>query len=253
MFNRFVFITVLCAFFATPVFAQDPESTDTAVEAPAVDEAPAPAPTESVSSTTSSTPAATPRAAEEVAPSGDTPLAAGTKSLIFSFGGNGNDGLASGAFLAVSPDEYMDPMITLAQYGIGGRYYLNEQLAVRAAFQFQTTTRDEEGVENSYTMFGLGGGVQYHFITSGKVSVYAGGTFGFYKGTYAREGNDDVDITGFGLYGTLGAEYYISRNLSFGAEYVIGFTSTGADVGDFSTDFTDVSIHTYSFYFAFHF
>ncbi|MBU1243027.1 porin family protein [Myxococcota bacterium] len=249
MFNRFVFITVLCAFFATPAFAQDPESTtETATE-----EVSQPAPTESVSSTTSSTPAATPRAAEEVAPSGDTPLAAGTKSLMFSFGGFANGGLTSGAFLAVSPDDNMNPMNALAQYGIGGRYYLNEKLAVRGAFQFQTTTRDAEGNEDSYTMFGLGGGVQYHFITSGKVSVYAGGMFGFYKGTLAEEGQDDVDITGFGLYGTLGAEYYISRNLSFGAEYVIGFTSTGADVGDFSTDFTDVSIHTYSFYFAFHF
>jgi len=185
--------------------------------------------------------------------SGDTPLKAGTKSLLFSFGGFANGGLTSGAFLAVSPDGSMDPQNTVAQYGVGGRYYLNEQLAIRGTLQFQTTTRDTDGNKDSYTMFGLGGGVQYHLITTGKVSVYAGGMLGFYSGTLKEEGTDDTKITGFGLYGLFGAEYYISANLSFGAEYVLGFTSTGAEQGDFSMDFTDVSVHTYSFYFGFHF
>ena len=245
MKTRISMLFIICLFVAMPVYAQDP--TETPAETPAV------TPTEPVSTTTTSTPSTAPAANEEVAPSGDTALMAGTKSLIFSFGAFANGGLTSGAFLAVSPDGNMEPDATMAQYGVGGRYYISDQMAVRGAFQFQTTTRDAEGNEDSYTMFGLGAGIQYHFVTSGKVSVFGGGMLGFYKGTLEEEGQDDTDVTGFGLYGILGAEYYINRSLSFGAEYILGFTSTSAETGDFEIDFTDVSVHTYSFYFAFHF
>jgi len=196
--------------------------------------------------------------AQETAPAaGDTPLQAGTMSLMFSFGGAG---LIGGHFLAGAPadpdedDEYMEPMNGLgAAYGAGGRYYINEQLAVRASLALQNTSRDFEGAESSFFKLGLGGGVQYHLITTGKVSLYAGGLLGFYMGTIEEEGQTDTDITGFGLYGVLGAEYYINRGLSIGAEYMLGFTSTSAEVGDFSTDFTDISIQTFSFHLGFHF
>ena len=117
----------------------------------------------------------------------------------------------------------------------------------------QNTSRDAEGNESSFFKLGLGGGVQYHLITTGKVSMYAGGLLGFYMGTVEEEGQDDTDITGFGLYGVLGAEYYINRGLSIGAEYMLGFTNTGAEQGDFEMDFTDLSIQTFSFHLGFHF
>lgn len=195
-------------------------------------------------------------AQEAPATGGDTPLKAGTMSLVFSFGGFGNAGLTGGQFLAGAPvdNNGMEPMDGLgAVYGIGGRYYINEQLAVRGTLALQSTSRDVEGNESSYFMLGLGGGVMYHLITAGKVSLYTGGLLGFYTGTVEEEGEDDIDITGFGLYGLLGAEYYISANFSIGAEYMLGFTSTGAEQGDFEMDFTDISVQTFSFHLGFHF
>lgn len=193
--------------------------------------------------------------AQDAPAAGDTPLKAGTMSLVFSFGGFGDAGLTGGQFLAGAPtDTDMEPMGGIgAQYGIGGRYYINEQLAVRGTLALQNTSRDFEGNESSYFMLGLGGGVMYHLLTSGKVSLYTGGLLGFYMGTMEEEGEDDVDITGFGLYGLLGAEYYISANFSLGAEYMLGFTSTSAEQGDFEVDFTDFSVQTFSFHLGFHF
>ncbi len=194
--------------------------------------------------------------AQETAPAGDTPLKTGTMSLMFSFGAFNGTGLTDGHFLAGAPADQIDmePRAGLvAAYGAGGRYYINDQLAVRASLALQNTSRDAEGDESSFFMLGLGGGVQYHLITAGKVSMYAGGLLGFYLGTIEEEGRDDVDITGFGLYGVLGAEYYINRGLSIGAEYMLGFTSTGTEQGDFETDFTDISVHSFSFHLGFHF
>ncbi len=193
--------------------------------------------------------------AQDAPAAGDTPLKAGTMSLVFSFGGFGDAGLTGGHFLAGAPaDLGMEPMDGLgAVYGIGGRYYINEQLAVRGTLALQNTSRDVEGNESSYFMLGLGGGVMYHLLTSGKVSLYTGGLLGFYTGSVEEEGEDDADLTGFGLYGLLGAEYYISANFSIGAEYMLGFTSTSAEQGDFEMDFTDISVQTFSFHLGFHF
>lgn len=185
---------------------------------------------------------------------GETPLKAGTMSAIFSFGSYGsNYGLTHGAFFSATPNEQLDPNYVGAQYGIGGRYYINEQLAVRGTLMFGTTSRDVEGNEESWTHFGLAGGAQYHFLNAGKASLYGGGMLAFYSGTYSEDGADDLDITGFGLYGILGAEYYISANLSLGAEYTIGITKASTEQGPIDADFFDFSIQMFSFNLGFHF
>ncbi len=184
----------------------------------------------------------------------DTPLTAGTMSLMFSFGSYGtNYGLTNGAFFSAAPNEDMDPMTIHAQYGLGGRYYLSSQLAVRGTLLFGTTSHDTEGNEESYTRFGLAGGAQFHFLNSGKASLYGGGMLAIYSGSYSEDGADDLDIMGFGVYGILGAEYYISKNLSLGAEYTLGLTKVSAEQGPVDSDYFDLSIQMFSFNLGFHF
>lgn len=195
-----------------------------------------------------------PLAAHAQEASGDTPLSAGTMSAIFSFGSyDSTMALTHGAFFSGAPNENLDPNLIQSQYGLGGRYYLNSQLAIRGTLLFGTTSRDVEGHEESYTRFGLAGGAQYHFITSGKASLYGGGMLAIYSGSYSEDGADDLDITGFGVYGILGAEYYISKNLSLGAEYTLGITKVSAEQGPVDSDYLDFSIQMFSFNLGFHF
>mgnify|MGYP005844183855 CR=1 FL=1 len=184
----------------------------------------------------------------------ETPLAGGTMSMMFSFGSYGsNMGLTQGAFFSGAPGASMSATSISAQYGIGGRYYLSSQLAIRGTLLFGTTSYDREGHEESFTRFGLAGGAQFHLITSGKASLYAGGMLAIYSGSYSEDGADDLDIMGFGIYGILGAEYYISKNLSIGAEYTLGITKVSTEQGPIDEDYFDFSIQMFSFNLGYHF
>ena len=156
-----------------------------------------------------------------------TSIAGGAKALIFEFDGLDN----------LSADSY--------EGGIGGKIFLNSSMALRLGFNFDylSETRpanpddDEVGVDGEYTYssFGLLAGVEIHTRSKSRVSPYFGGGFGFTRISMENKLPDTYpDVTGadsyrqinqqtgdfqFNLFGLLGAELFLLKEVSLSAEY----------------------------------
>lgn len=144
--------------------------------------------------------------------------------------------------------------------GIGAKYFLADKFAARALLIFgyasQTTPADPPsgwvGMDGktSATSFGAGIGIEYH-MGSGRVSPYVGGVLGFsttstsYKpavigapGTLTQSerknslsgesinGRTYSAGTTFSLGAIIGVEFFLYNELSLGAEYLVGFSTT---------------------------
>jgi opacity protein-like surface antigen len=133
-----------------------------------------------------------------------------------------------------------------AQYGIGGKYFISKEMAIRAMLLFgmnnQTTKTTPEQTDNSLT-FGIGGALEYHLPLSASVSPYVGGGLAFSSSTNktnAGFGEAKSTSTTFQLGALAGVEYFFNQSLSLGAEYQLGIISTsnspfgGPKTSDFS-------------------
>ena len=162
----------------------------------------------------------------------------GSKGLLFSFAGL--DNLNANSFNG----------------GIGGKYYLSSTTTVRAGLQFISAKREipanppsgfagQDG-EISASTFGLSGALEFHRGT-GRVSPFLG--FGLGLSTTSTE-NKEMNIgppsgqrvtkndpqgesingtqflagTRLDVFGLLGAEFFIAKELSLAAEYRFGFS-----------------------------
>ncbi len=159
-------------------------------------------------------------------------LYAGSKALLFQFSGLANIG--AGNF----------------EGGVGGKYFLNSNLAIRGGLQFanasvSTPNTNLPDNKNSATTFGINGAVEYHLSTK-RVSPYLGGGIAFSttstEETQQTVGGENkvsnnrngVNIGGnafnagttISVFGMVGAEFFIYDELSLGAEYRVGFSST---------------------------
>ena len=132
------------------------------------------------------------------------------------------------------------------------RYFLTEELAVRASLNFyNNTTTDfsyvnngnkdiETKQTNSYSNFGIAPGLEYHLFSTEKLSIYAGAELGvdFRSASYDEENDDNdakVSTKGTNLNGDhsglafgasifTGIDYYvISNKLYIGAELGLGY------------------------------
>jgi opacity protein-like surface antigen len=168
----------------------------------------------------------------EVAPT----IGVGSKAILFSF--NGLAILGAGAFNG----------------GIGGKYYLMENLAARGGLQFLTVSRSIPanppvgitGTDGSQSAFqlGLNAAVEYH-LSKSRVSPYVGGGFLFLTTTTnnktavqgalasveTQNAANGETIDGvpyyaglnFGLMALGGIEFFITNEISLGAEYQLGY------------------------------
>jgi opacity protein-like surface antigen len=174
-------------------------------------------------------------------------LQSGSKALLFSFAGL--DNLNANSFNG----------------GIGGKYYLSPTMAARGGIQFVSASRDipanpgpgqtaQDG-EISATTLGLNGAIEVH-SGSGRVSPFLGAGIAFsttstenkqvnfgpsseqrvIKNDRAGEtinGNSFLAGTRFDVFGLLGAEFFIVKELSLAAEYRFGFSKiSGKDEED---------------------
>jgi hypothetical protein len=155
----------------------------------------------------------------------------GSKALLFEFSGLAN--LGAGSF----------------DGGFGGKYFLNKKLAVRGSLQFTDRSEsipynDTGGFDGKRkaTRFGISAAVEFHFDTS-RVNPYIGGGLGFgvisteYKSaapdwqsqeTIKNDEDGEFGYRGgseFTVFGLLGVEVFIIKNLSLAAEYRLGYTS----------------------------
>lgn len=141
------------------------------------------------------------------------------------------------------------------------RYFLADDMAVRAHFGFGTGTTSTK-YDNAAppvaatlsgerkvttTGFGIALGIEKHLEGTSALSPYLGAEFGFSNGSTSMEATnstngtsitangDAIKVTGgatttIALNGLIGADYYVTDKLYFGAEMGIGLfnmTSTG--------------------------
>jgi opacity protein-like surface antigen len=127
------------------------------------------------------------------------------------------------------------------QGGIGGKYFLSDGLAVRAMLLFgldnKTTSGVPQSTDNSLS-FGIGGGIEYHLPLASRLSPYLGGVFSFLNSAETTNpGGGRINSTSFGLGAIGGLEYFFNQNLSLGAEYQFGISSTNSsETGSPSTN-----------------
>lgn len=166
-------------------------------------------------------------------------LTTGSRALLFSFGGLAN--LNANAF----------------DGGVGGKYYISNDWALRGGIQFATANRTipanpgpgQVGTDGSQSAwrFGISAALEYH-LTKNRVSPYVGGGMGFSLtrteskntviGTGAQttrknsaggetiEGATYVAGSAIGVYGLAGVEFFLVNEVSLAAEYRLGLTIT---------------------------
>lgn len=163
-------------------------------------------------------------AAEDVAGS----ITSGSKALLFTF--SGLNSLGANAYNG----------------GIGGKYFLNNALAIRASLQFTNNSTSTPAVSpntldgsSSSTRVGITAGGEYHLLTS-RVSPYVGAALGLSSLTNdtktsavsaatQQETKNAIGSTAgmtFSIGALGGIEFFLTKELSLGAEYQLGWSST---------------------------
>ncbi len=170
----------------------------------------------------------------------------GDRAILFSFSGLGVFGIGG---IDIGSDNQ-----SLA--GIGGLYYINEDIGIRLGLHIWRSGMTPATGDNkqSQTTIGFSPGVQYHLFTSGPVTVYTGGQVFYGRGSDKQEGttfDSETTASTFGLSGIFGFQYFIFHQMSFSAEYRLGFdrSSSKTTVGDTTTEhptFTNFGISAYS-------
>lgn len=156
---------------------------------------------------------------------------AGTMALQFSVYGLGSFGIDGFSTPQPSGTTYAAPV------GLGGRYYLNDSLALGGVVGFKVfSTTPSGGTSSSITQFGLKPLVLSVLKDVGPVELSWGGylSLGYFNNT-----GTSVSSTAFGLGGILAAEYYFLPKLSLGAEYDLGLgfqSNSTASSSNFGTD-----------------
>jgi opacity protein-like surface antigen len=154
---------------------------------------------------------------------------AGNKALLFTLGGLSN--------------------LSAGQYGggIGAKYYFANNWAGRLGIGFNTSTETTKNPQSptpagetgerdeTSTNFSITPGVLYTIAVSGPVNAYVGGQLLFVMGSTSADGiggngfdSDsklETSTTSIGAGLLLGVEWFPWENVSFGAEYALGFLS----------------------------
>lgn len=136
--------------------------------------------------------------------------------------------------------------------GVGGRYFLNEGLAVRGALGISNETVENENPggkqEDSNSLYALEGGAEIVLARGKSAYLYTGGILQVSSGEDDPEGTDNnTSRTGLALAGLLGATYFVADSLSIGAEYRLGLAYTSAESEDGDVTSTTTSFGTGSF------
>lgn len=172
-----------------------------------------------------------------------------------------------------------DGVFKLHEYGARGRYFLNDNLAVRFTLgvvtdrNIETTylkdsdNKDYEKNDNTFTnSFAIMPGIEYHFNKFERVSPYVGAEIGFEAGNAGKRSdntlNNDYSLSkrpvfGFKLNLVTGVDVYICKGFYMGAELGLGYgyTNTGRGVSEIkngndvtTTDgSTSTSTHSFGF------
>lgn len=160
---------------------------------------------------------AAPAFAEDAAAGKDNPTGAGAGALVFSLTN------------LISTPSAMDGV------GIGGVYFINQKLAIRAGLGFLKTSSEDDPAganntkeENSMGV-GLEGGVEYVLFSNKSVNIWGGGLLQIGYDSKDQKDVQEESTTSFALAGALGADWFFADHMSLGAEYRLGVQSVGTE------------------------
>lgn len=181
----------------------------------------------------------------------------GDRALLFTISGLGVFGI-HGNQAGYSPlDVYMssgamedledidiggfDDRATLA-HGLGFLYYFGDNTALRMGLCYQSATVKQEYNEDDFGFDGemsvslstmsIAPGLQYHLVNTNALTIYTGAQFFYASSSMSMKAEEDgeeeevsLNMGGFGFGGLIGAQFYPFKNVSFGAEYQLGYAS----------------------------
>jgi opacity protein-like surface antigen len=151
----------------------------------------------------------------------------GAKALVFQFSGLSTLGVSG----------YQ------GEYGLGVRYYIQNNLAIRPGIVLDISKLKNNAVtpaaEIKDTGFGLNLAVEKHIGAASNVSPYLGAEAGFDYSKHTPAGATPVStkVTDFKVGLLAGFQWGFTDNLSLGGEYMLGAT-----IGKTKTDDTPVTV-----------
>jgi len=196
----------------------------------------------------------------------------GDKALLFSINGFGTFGI-NGNYAGTAAVTLLG-MDTLFSnfgirtgtpiYGIGMKFYLGDNLALRASLGGGSTTvstpqaKDTTGKTDDVTdvFFGVAPALEFHLLSAGPVSAYAGAMLNYSMTLHTDGDASDPEqnhtqrtYNTFGGGAIFGVEYFPWSAVSLGAEYQLSanFTSSSTENKGKSTDgksYMDIGIST---------
>ena len=115
------------------------------------------------------------------------------------------------------------------EFPVGGRLWLNEQVAIDAGVGFssiKTTTGSVTNADNN--SFGVDLGLPYVVASTDNVKFFVRPGVSFATG---KNKQTNTDLSAFWVSGSLGAEYFFTKNFSIQAAHGLIYTSTEAKTG----------------------
>lgn len=164
----------------------------------------------------------------------------GTWSLNFTINGLGDFGVIG---VPVSDISYVTsptgPIQSLTLYGVGGSYFLNDDMALRAnlAFNSSNVTNEVTGNEQDVTAQGWGitPALLMYMGGDGPVAAYWGPQVGYGMFTITDENppaGPEGKLTGttFSVALVMGAQWWAWDQVAFNAEYGLGYVSSSSEL-----------------------
>lgn len=167
---------------------------------------------------------------------------AGDRALLFSFNGFGDFGV-NGSTAGSAPltffgiDTTFNIRLLSPIYGFGIKYYLGDNVALRASLGLGSSTvsiprsEDTTGRTDDVTdlILGVTPGLEFHLVNTGPVTAYTG-IFASFSGSWNFSGDKEDTIadsttrsySSFGGGAVFGVEYFPWNSISLGAEYQLG-------------------------------
>lgn len=164
---------------------------------------------------------------------GERMTKAGTHSLNFMMNGLGSFGVTSSVAAWVGGSSL---------YGFGGSYFMNDDMAIRAAIAFnrwnsnnKTTGGETDDTEMA---FGLSPALLWYCMSEGPVAGYWGpmAMFGMvsdeskFTPTSGTGSSTKTTWTQFGFGAVVGAQWWAWQQVAFNAEYVLAYSSYSSEV-----------------------
>ena len=154
---------------------------------------------------------------------------AGSAAWIFEFGG-----LASLGMNGLSIAGTTAP-------AAGWKWYFSDDMALRALLGFSTTSKgdkDSVGGKHSSTGFGIAVGVEMHTHPVYSTSPYFGAQISFGQGsssTTVKTIESKTSSSVFGVGVVAGFDWYFTRGIAVGGEYMLGFSAASSSTTEDSS------------------